>query len=255
MLRAAQRGVTPYALVVLDSSAALRMGGTAFFHRTWINLAGESQTRVIPLEKLRLGTVTGPFRASRPSRRKPSPEKDAFKREIKAMLFADMKDFSQLEEPLAPQFMRRFLNEVHETIAASRKKPVFRNTWGDGLYMVFDDVEDAADFALRLMDRIEKVDWLKLGLKETTPLRIGMHAGPVYKGLDPLIRRQNYFGSHVTRTARIEPVTIPGSIFVSEQFAALLAVKPNQPYVCEFIGVEDLAKGYDRCPLYRLGRR
>jgi hypothetical protein len=63
------------------------------------------------------------------------------------------------------------------------------------------------------------------------------------------------YQAHVTRTARIEPVTIPGSIFVSEQFAALLAIKSDNPFVCEFVGVEDLAKGFDRCPLYRLGRR
>jgi hypothetical protein len=43
--------------------------------------------------------------------------------------------------------------------------------------------------------------------------------------------------------------------YTSEQFAALLALEPGQDFVCEYIGVESLAKEYDRCPLYRLARR
>jgi hypothetical protein len=55
--------------------------------------------------------------------------------------------------------------------------------------------------------------------------------------------------------ARIEPVTTPGCAYASEQFAALVAVECGDDFVCDYVGVEDLAKGYDRCPLYRLRRR
>ena len=47
----------------------------------------------------------------------------------------------------------------------------------------------------------------------------------------------------------------PGCAFVSEQFAAILAVEARETFVCEYIGVENLAKSYGRCPLYRLARR
>ena len=50
-------------------------------------------------------------------------------------------------------------------------------------------------------------------------------------------------------------MTTPGCAFTSEQFAAALAVEPGHAFVCEYVGVEHLAKDYDRCPLYRLGRR
>ena len=98
------------------------------------------------------------------------------------------------------------------------------------------------------------MNWKELGLGDT-PLRIGLHTGPVFKGIDPIIDRLNYFGSQVTRAARIEPVTIPGCAFVSEQFAALLAVEAGDSFVCEYVGVEKLAKGYGACALYRLARR
>jgi class 3 adenylate cyclase len=67
-----------------------------------------------------------------------------------------------------------------------------------------------------------------------------------------VLGRDNYFGSHVSRAARIEPVTAPGCAFVSEQFAAALALTPDHDFVCEYLGLQPLAKEYDVCPLYRL---
>ena len=86
-------------------------------------------------------------------------------------------------------------------------------------------------------------------------MRIGLHTGPVFEGYDAIIGRNNYFGSHVSRAARIEPVTAPGCAFVSEQFAAALALAPGHDFVCEYLGLQPLAKDYDVCPLYRLTSR
>lgn len=110
-------------------------------------------------------------------------------------------------------------------------------------------------FALRLQEQLSKVPLAKLGIEENNPLRVGLHTGPVYENWDPILRRNNFFGSHVVRAARIEPKTVPGCVYTSEQFAAVLAVEAGQAFLCEFVGIEDLAKGYDRCPLYRLSRR
>jgi class 3 adenylate cyclase len=149
----------------------------------------------------------------------------------------------------------RFQQEVARILRTARVQPAFCNTWGDGLYLVFDTVRDCAEFALRLLDRMGHVPWDKLGLPADTTIRLGLHAGPVYPHWDRLVGRQNFFGSHVNRAARIEPVTTPGCAFVSEQFAAALAVESGHNFVCEYVGVEALAKGYDHCPLYRLERK
>jgi class 3 adenylate cyclase len=116
-------------------------------------------------------------------------------------------------------------------------------------------VADCAQAAVQLLERAEQFNWGPLGRETSTPVRIGVHAGPVFSCFDPIIGRTNYFGSHVNRAARIEPVTMPGCAFASEQFAALLEVEARQDFVCEYVGVEELAKHYDRCPLYRLARR
>jgi class 3 adenylate cyclase len=144
---------------------------------------------------------------------------------------------------------------VKRVIDVTNPPPAFVNTWGDGLYVVFEGVVAGADFALRLVDRVKTVDWSGLGMPADTTVRIGIHAGPVYQRMDPIIGRENVFGSQVNRAARIEPVTTPGCAFASEQFSAALAAEPGHPFTSEYVGIEELAKGYDRCPLYLLGRR
>jgi class 3 adenylate cyclase len=184
----------------------------------------------------------------------PAHWQTAMPRQVMAMLFADVKDFSKLREENSPRFFLRFLHQVDDVLRSLAQPPTFSNTWGDGLYMVFHQAADCAEAALSLLERAAQMDCRDLGLGETTPVRIGVHAGPVFGGVDPIIGKKSYLGSHVTRAARIEPVTIPGCAYASEQFAALLAVQPRQDFVCEYIGIEPLAKQYDRCPLYRLAR-
>jgi class 3 adenylate cyclase len=171
------------------------------------------------------------------------------------MLFSDVKNFSRLSDTHVPLFMIKFFDAVAGVIASSSHPPTFRNTWGDGLFLVFDSVVDCADFALHLLDRISQVHWEEMDLPHDTALRLGLHAGPVYPHVDKIIERRNFFGGHVNRAARIEPVTTPGCAFTSEQFAAALAVEPGHDFVCEYVGVEKLAKDYDQCPLYRLRRK
>ncbi len=255
--RAAQLGVEPYALVVLEPSAKKLMGGTAYFLDRWT--AGGRQARTIDLAAIR-STVDlkppTPMRAEKP----PEPPETTVPirkmgRRLHAMLFADVKNFSKLDEKLNPAFFTRFPSEVARILHVSKNKPIFWNTWGDGLYLVFANVVDCADFAMRLLHRIAKVDWEKMGLPKDTAVRMGIHAGPVYPWMDKIIRRKNFVGSHVNRAARIEPVATPGCAFTSEQFAAALIVEPGHDFICEYVGQRDLAKDFDRVPLYRLARR
>src|SRR5205823_2473751 len=128
------------------------------------------------------------------------------------------------------------------------------NTWGDGFFAVFDAVADCAAFALELIDRVGKaLDWQAMGFLDANPLRVGLHAGPVFElAHDPVLERRNFFGQHVNRTARIEPVTMPGCAFASEQFASLLTVEAPDAYRCDLIGVAKLPKKAGSHALYRV---
>jgi class 3 adenylate cyclase len=253
ILRAAQRGVVPHALVVYDPPSPERTGGTADFLKKWTAKGLPSST--IDLREIR-EQVFGPSGVPRPPQDWPAPAPgERVERELKSMLFADVKNFSTLTDPLLPKFFLRFLGGVNDVLRSLPSPPVASNTWGDGLYLVFERPRDCAEAALRLLERSQQMRWEELGLGKTSPLRIGIHTGPVFRGIDPIIERPTFFGSQVTRAARIEPVTMPGCAFASEQFAALLTIESGGDYVCEIIGQEQLAKNYDRCTLYRLARR
>jgi TIR domain len=85
-------------------------------------------------------------------------------------------------------------------------------------------------------------------------LRLGGHLGPVFPVLDPIIDTNGFMGSHVSRTARIEPVTPPGEVYVTEAFAATLLLSANRGLTCDYVGHMAAAKGYDNFRMYRLRR-
>ena len=60
--------------------------------------------------------------------------------------------------------------------------------------------------------------------------------------------------SSVTRAARIEPVTQPGTVYASEAFAAALAAGGQGGFTLEYIGRLPLAKAYGESTIYRLDR-
>jgi hypothetical protein len=55
--------------------------------------------------------------------------------------------------------------------------------------------------------------------------------------------RRAFVGAHVTRTARIEPVTPLGEVYVTEQFAAALALTTDA-FACDYVGDIPAAKGF-----------
>jgi hypothetical protein len=62
-------------------------------------------------------------------------------------------------------------------------------------------------------------------------------------------------GSHISRTARIEPVTPPGEVYVTEAFAASLELAGCNDLGCNYVGHMPAAKDYGRLRMYHLVRR
>jgi class 3 adenylate cyclase len=63
-----------------------------------------------------------------------------------------------------------------------------------------------------------------------------------------------FIGSHVSRTARIEPVTPPGEVYVTEAFAARLLLASQRRLNSDYVGHMPAAKGYGNLRMYRLRR-
>ena len=81
-------------------------------------------------------------------------------------------------------------------------------------------------------------------------LRLGGHAGPVTSMIDPFMGTPNFFGTQVTIAARIEPVALPGSLYVSEPFAALLGLSAPGDYRTDYVGQMELAKKFGHMRLF-----
>lgn len=169
-----------------------------------------------------------------------------------AILFADAMGFSKLEDEQVPRFVRHFLGAVAEV--AGRYGPRVKNTWGDGLYFLLDDVRSAGQFALDLQDRVNATSWEEVGLPKGLCLRVALHAGPLLRCDDPVTGQVNYTGRHVSRAARIEPVAPPGEVYASREFAALGASRGAEEFDAEYVGQMGLAKGYGVFPTYHVRR-
>jgi class 3 adenylate cyclase len=169
-----------------------------------------------------------------------------------AMLFADAVNFSKLTEQQIPLFLNYFLGAIGKLISTSPHAPLIKNTWGDGLYFVFDDVKHGGLFALELCELMVQTDWAKTGLPKALNLRIALHAGPVYACVDPVTEQPSYTGTHVSRAARIEPITPPGQVYASQAFAALAAAQGVKEFTCDYVGQTPLAKGYGTFATYHV---
>ncbi|HET6175207.1 MAG TPA: adenylate/guanylate cyclase domain-containing protein [Gaiellales bacterium] len=216
--------------------------GTAQDIATW-RAAGQAVS-VIPVED--------------PPAPRPGPNggvTDPSGRVMRAMLFADVKGFSRLADEQVPAVVQRVLGAFAAVLARYDEVIEHRNTWGDALYVVLTDTVHAANCALELQDAMSATDMRTLGLEDQLVLRMGLHIGPVFPIEDPVLGVRVFAGSHVSRTARIEPVTPPGTVYVTEQFAAALELAQRRELGCDYVGHMPTAKDYGRLRMYRLRRR
>jgi class 3 adenylate cyclase len=63
-----------------------------------------------------------------------------------------------------------------------------------------------------------------------------------------------YTGSHVSRAARIEPITPPGQVYCSQEFAAVSEAENMQEFRCVYVGQTPLAKGFGTFATFRVSR-
>ena len=112
----------------------------------------------------------------------------------------------------------------------------------------------AAEIALELQARLAAFDYARLGLDGSGGMRVGVHYGSAYRTVDHITGRTTFYGTEVSRAARIEPVTPPGAVFVTEPLAAILALEARERFRSLYVGRIPLAKNYGDYPMYRLQR-
>ena len=242
LLRARYLDADVRQLAVWDGKPDLGDAGTAFDVATW--RATRRAVSVIP---------TGPSGPA--SRAAAGSTAGAPGRVVRALIFADVKGFSKLADEQVPLVLQHVLSAFATVLERYEGAIEHRNTWGDALYVVLTDTVLAAECALELQQGISAIDLRELELPDDLALRIGAHVGPVFPLEEPVLRTRAFTGSHVSRTARIEPVTPPGTVYVTEPFAAALELAQRPGLGCDYVGSMPAAKDYGHFRMYRLRRR
>jgi adenylate cyclase len=175
-------------------------------------------------------------------------------RESRALIFTDFRGFSKLPESMLPLFWSQVMGRMLRVVENHSGDVCYRNTWGDALYAVVSSATAAAAIALELQDMLTEVDYPAMGLSAEPHMRVGAHYGPVFRWREAS-GAMNYYGTQVSRAARIEPITPPGAVYVTEQFAAMLAMESQERFVCRYVGQIALAKGFGTARMYLLKRK
>lgn len=246
-LRARELETTPLQLAVVDPDVAARLGaeiaGTNADIAHWRAKGGE--TLMIAVGDLDRSLDFPPAPKS--------PE--GTRRGLYAILFADFAGFSKLGEAELPIFAAEVMGGIGRILDDFGSAVLFRNTWGDAVYAVIDHPVTAARIALAMQERLDTLP-ATLGLEgQKAGMRTGIHFGPIYRGIDPVVGNELWYGTEVTRTARIEPVTLVGQVYCTQPLAAMLALENEREFDCEYVGKIKLAKNYGELALYRLSRR
>ncbi len=253
----------PHLLVLWDHAAAGGAGSAADFMDSW---SDTGSLHLIDLDELRDHTPP-PHHTPGPTPPPPVPPLVPLQpeRRIRTMLFADIVGYSKLKEQDLPQLWR-CLEGVTRHLAASAPPIQLIESWGDAIYAVTDNSMDMAAYALALIDAVAALGTADGQLSQPLQVRIGLHAGPVFEGVHPFTGRPIVYGGHVSRAARIEPVSLPGHAYASQQFVAMLLSEESAQahkahmtgqlhehrHDCEYLGNLSLAKDFGRQSVYHL---
>lgn len=203
---------------------------------------------------------SGRRRAVIPIQRPPPPDcpspgaAEPPRRAMKAMLFADVQGFGALRDDQIPAFIETLMGRMAKAVEGLAAPPSHIETWGDGLFLVFDQPIDAALAALALLEAHKALDLRALGLPRSLGLRVAGHYGPVHLRTHPLTQAPAVIGTHVVVAARIEPDVAPGSAGISEALAGALATFHGDLVACGYVGRTQGRKGFPATPIFSLTR-
>lgn len=238
-LRAEYLGTSPQQLAIWDGIAVDGPAGTGADVKAWGDYGGAT-------------TVIAPDDIDRKLSWPKQPDTDDLTRGLAAFLFTDFPGFSKLAEAALPAFWQGVMGRMADVLDSYPDKVLAKNSWGDAVLAISLDAPVAAEIALALQESLQDFDYSLLGLSESSGMRIGVHYGPAYQTKDLITGQTTFYGTEVSRAARIEPVTPPGAVFVTEPFAAILVLEASDRFKCRYVGNVEFAKGYGTYPIYRL---
>lgn len=259
----------PHLFVIWDSMAEPKPGDQSDFIDQWTNIN--------TLHLVDIDTISNSTGKKTQVERKTIEESNINKvykdpltlhlpeRSIRTMMFSDLSGYSKLQDEHVPDFLD-FMKKLHDAINEIDLPMESINTWGDAIFAVSKDPIVMADFALLYCDVITRLGMCYPKFPHPIQARISLHSGPVYKAIDPFIEKDNFYGGHINRAARLEPVTKVGQVYATQQFVSILNAEINklknecmqkgikfiEKFATEYIGVISLAKNFGSQEVYHI---
>lgn len=172
-----------------------------------------------------------------------------------SLLFLDVAGYSKLTDPQLRDYISMVLPDLSALLEKSRTEFIELNTWGDGIVIASMDPYRLAHIGLDLRDFFRNRTWADQHLPADLTARISLHSGVVYIGNDPIRKTRGIVGTQINLTARIEPITTPGQVWVTEQFLNLIDVSTDGTLAFDELGERPLAKMFGSAKLFRLRRK
>lgn len=242
ILRAQQLGSEAIQLAVWDGRKTAGKAGSYADIRAW-----ESHSLpTVTIDSASNLTANAEARAGQP------PHSALPRHKLRAIMFGDFHGFSRLTDRQLLTFYGKVMTRLASILDEYDHDIATRNTWGDGLFVVFTELGAAARCALEIQSDLAGLDWQSLSLPTTLGLRLGLDAGAVFEVQDPILKSLSFTGRHINRTARLEPSTPTGEVYVTEPFAALFTLLQDRHVTCEYVGMIQAAKNFGRLRTYLL---
>jgi hypothetical protein len=175
-------------------------------------------------------------------------------RRMVGLVFSDMVGFAGLDDPEIQQYWSQVVPALARSLAPLRRQILLQQTWGDALHLVTADAHSAAVATEALLATVRALRARLQGRLAGLEIRVGAHFAPAWHGTDAIERIRTFYGTQLSFTARVEPVTPPGTTYVTEAFAAELAVTAADEFQVEYAGEIALAKRFGNFRIYSLRR-
>ena len=165
-------------------------------------------------------------------------------RRLAAIMFTDMVGFSRLMHENEEKTLR-LLDEHDRVISetASHHRGHVLKRMGDAIFLDFSSATDAVTCAIRIQTRLRDYNAEKAPADQIV-VRIGIHVG------DVIIRDGDLFGDGINVAARLQPLSEPGGICLSQAvYQAIRAHSDVQPIL---VGEVELKNILEKHVIYRI---
>jgi len=169
------------------------------------------------------------------------------------VIFTDIEKYSNLKDADLKIYYNKVIPVISEKLQFYKDAAVVWNTWGDAIVAVYEKAGDATNMALAYREVFKELDFDSFGIKKLVP-RIAGNFGEFEMVFDKVSGNINIHGTLINLTARIEPVTLPGEIFVTKEFKDMTCSSYDKVNNVRFddMGKVKLPKNAGDIQLYRL---